>query len=398
LKKALLFTLTIFLFLCACAQEVTFPKIDRYPPASDWRRGKLTELPTYDPLSEDPWKVDLRAYDLSFLDLSGSFNDLQFADFDDETIWPPNDKMPPEFDWQEILEIGKNPGLGIRELHDKGITGEGVGIAIIDQPLLVEHQEYAGQLKLYEEMHKVTGSASMHGPAVASIAVGDTVGVAPEADLYYIATLLCYDRREETADFSCLAESVYRIMEINKNLPEDRKIRVLSMSIGWGPESKGYEEIKAAAAQARDEGMLVVCSSIESVHGFKFHGLGREPMSDPEDSNSYQPGSWWAQEYYDGDALFTNRLLVPMDSRTTASPHNLDEYVFYREGGWSWSIPYIAGLYALSAQVDPTITPAEFWALALSTGQTVTIEQDGKVYLLGPIVDPVSLIDALENK
>ena len=89
----------------------------------------MTELPTYDPLSEDPWKVDLRAYDLSFLDLSGSFNDLQFADFDDETILPPNDKMPPEFDWQEILEIGKNPGLGIRELHDKGITGEGVGIA-----------------------------------------------------------------------------------------------------------------------------------------------------------------------------------------------------------------------------------------------------------------------------
>ena len=30
-----------------------------------------------------------------------------------------------------------------------------------------------------------------------------------------------------------------------------------------------------------------------------------------------------------------------------------NEYVFYREGGWSWSIPYIAGVYALAAQVKP---------------------------------------------
>ena len=29
----------------------------------------------------------------------------------------------------------------------------------------------------------------MHGPAVASIAVGKTVGVAPEADLYYISSV-----------------------------------------------------------------------------------------------------------------------------------------------------------------------------------------------------------------
>ena len=30
--------------------------------------------------------------------------------------------------------------------------------------------------------------AQMHGPAVSSIAVGKTVGVAPEADLYYIGS------------------------------------------------------------------------------------------------------------------------------------------------------------------------------------------------------------------
>ncbi len=54
--------------------------------------------------------------------------------------------------------------------------------------LLVDHQEYRDRIRLYEEINIDKGTpAQMHGAAVASIAVGKTVGVAPEADLYYIA-------------------------------------------------------------------------------------------------------------------------------------------------------------------------------------------------------------------
>jgi hypothetical protein len=86
-----------------------------------------------------------------------------------------------------------------------------------------------------------------------------------------------------------------------------------------------------------------------------------------------------------------------MDSRTTASPTGVSDYVFYRQGGWSWSIPYIAGMYALACQVDPSITPEHFWELAMETGQTVTINHEGKSYSLGPILDPVALITALQK-
>ena len=51
------------------------------------------------------------------------------------------------------MELGKDPGLGVRQLQAQGITGSGVGIAIIDQPMLVDHQEYASRLKLYEEIN-----------------------------------------------------------------------------------------------------------------------------------------------------------------------------------------------------------------------------------------------------
>lgn len=39
-----------------------------------------------------------------------------------------------------ILEERKNAGLGIRTLHAKGITGQGISVAIIDK-LLGEYSE-----------------------------------------------------------------------------------------------------------------------------------------------------------------------------------------------------------------------------------------------------------------
>ena len=357
-------------------------------------------VPTYDPNSEEMWQIDLRAWDLSRLDLSNRLDDLLFADFDDRTTWPAKEKLPPDFDPQQIMELGKNPGLGVRQLHEAGITGRGVGIAIIDDALLVEHQEYINQLRFYEEADDLTQGweeVSMHGPAVASIAVGKTVGVAPGADLYFIATSFCnYTGSIEGNDYSCLAKQVRRILEINELLPQDRKIRAISISVGWGPESIGYADITAATKAAKEAGMLVICSSVEAVHGFKFHALGREPFADPDLFESYEPGLWWAQQYYDGKP-FSDRLLAPMDSRTTASPGGVDEYVFYREGGWSWSIPYIAGAYALAAQVKPTITPDEFWQLALQTGRMIELEHEGKVFEFGPILDPIDLVIELQK-
>jgi hypothetical protein len=142
--------------------------------------------------------------------------------------------------------------------------------------------------------------------------------------------------------------------------------------------------------------MLVICSNVKRVHGFKFHGLGRPPLADPDDFGSYEPGLWWSQDFYTGE-MPSDRLLVPMDSRTTASPTGASDYVFYRQGGWSWSIPYIAGVYALSAQVDPSITPARFWALAMETGRVIQNTHDGKTYSLGPIIDPPALIATLQT-
>jgi hypothetical protein len=395
MKKHMLALVILALPLGACSSyPYTTPKIDRRPPAESWGRGSLSALPFYNPQSSGTWEIDLRSYDLSTVDLRSSLNELLFASFDDLTIWPPADKMPEGYDPERIMELGKNPGLNIRSLHQEGITGKKIGIANIDQPLLVDHQEYLSHLRLFEELGPKY-NAQMHGAAVASIAVGKTVGVAPDADLYFLTFDPC-GQSIENFDFSCLAKAVRRVIEINKQLPSDRRIRVLSMEIGWWSGSIGYADITAAVEEARNAGIFIICSSEQQIYGFQFHGLGRSPLADPDSFESYEPGLWWADSFYQGQTP-DNTLMVPMDSRAVASPTGNSDYVFYREGGWSWSIPYIAGVYALAAQVKPDITPDVFWSTALQTGQTIKITHEGREYSCGVILDPVALIHKLQR-
>ena len=292
---------------------------------------------------------------------------------------------------------GKNPGLGVRGLHARGITGRGVGLAIIDQALLIEHQEYKDRLRLYEEIQVNPGSPpQMHGAAVASLAVGKTVGVAPEADLYYIGSSVT-DFGGLVANFRHYAQAIRRILQVNTQLPAERKIRVISMQVGWERFQLGYSDIAAACNDAKAAGLFVVSSSLEDVHGFKFNGMGRSPLADPDKFESYEPGIFWGVEFPAATWL-AGRLLVPMDSRSKACYLGPNEYFFCRQGGWSWSIPFIAGIYALACQVDPKITPDRFWELARKTGRTIPLKRDGKEVPLGPIMDPVALIDALGRK
>jgi hypothetical protein len=68
---------------------------------------------------------------------------------------------------------------------------------------------------------------------------------------------------------------------------------------------------------------------------------------------------------------------------------------FSRINGTSWTMPYLAGVYALAVQVNPDITPDRFRQTALRTGRTIQVKRGEKTYPLGPIIDPVALIAAL---
>jgi len=396
--------LSIVLSTVAVGATVAAPGICRHPPPADYSRNDvLTSMPHYRSSLVEPFQVDVRSADLSAVNPAElSLTDLFHADFDSRTIWP--NPLPESFDPERVMEFGRDPGLNVRRLHAAGVTGDGVAVAIIDQTLLVDHQEYADRVRVYEELDAAE-TAAMHGAAVASIALGKTVGVAPGADLYYIAAL--------GQSNSPLAEAIDRVVEINRGLPRDSKIRVLSISVALEYTQEDPARVMVAAERAKAEGIFVISSSLRQVYrNWRFHGLGRFPLDDPNDSGSYGPGLFWAQQAYEmqpdlgtesrleGMALtYGKPLLIPMDSRCVASPTGTEDYVFYREGGWSWSIPYIAGLYALACQVQPSVTPPKFWAAALDTGDPLVIEtKSGPETEIGRIVDPVALIERLAGE
>lgn len=63
-------------------------------------------------------------------------------------------------------------------------------------------------------------------------------------------------------DFTWLAKSIDRILEVNESLPKDKKIRVISVSVGWTPVTKGYKAVQEAVVRAKQQGIFVVSTSI----------------------------------------------------------------------------------------------------------------------------------------
>jgi subtilisin family serine protease len=371
------------------------PKIDRQPLASSYNRGKLAALGAFDPSSGDPFQIDLRSYDLRDLDLSASAQQMAYASFDDQTQWPPAGRLPAGFDWKKMMENGRNPGLGVRGLHAQGITGQGVGIAIIDQPLQIDHPEYRDQLRLYEEINFGSDTpAQMHGPAVASIAVGKTVGVAPDADLYLIADW--FVDPDQQVNFTFLAKGILRVLEINQGLPAGRKIRVISVSRGYQESDRGYADLMAAIKAADQQGIPVISVGMFGSKKVGTLGLGRDALADPDVLASYRPATF-IQPYLDKVADRLDQLWIPIDSRTTASPTGTADYAYYSVGGMSWAEPYLAGVYALACQVDPKMTPDRFWKLATQTGQKIHVSSKGKTVEIGPVIDPPALIQAVKG-
>lgn len=354
----------------------------RKPEPSSLKGDVLRSLPESSSLGV----VDLRADDLTELNLSNSAQEPFIVHFDSNTKWPR--ALPWWLRPQQMLELGKNPGLGVRTLHAQGITGEGVSVGIIDQTLLVDHVEYGDRVVLYEEIHNFDNRAKAHGPMVTSILAGKTTGVAPDATVYYIArsdwnlSLL----GAKTLDYTPTARAIERLLEINESLPPAKKIRVISISTDWTARVAGFDDVIAAAERAREAGVMVVSVSIDKYYPYDYGGLGRDPLADPEKPASYEMSIFVPSQFSNA-----NQLFVPIDSRTYAGHTGRDVYTFERRGGYSHGAPYVAGLYALACQVNAALTPEQFWERALETADVITVEVDEREEQLR-VVNPVALV------
>jgi len=161
-------------------------------------------------------------------------------------------------------------------------------VAIIDQKLDIGHPEYNDSIVDYveydEEVEK--DGIGIHGPAVASLLVGKDCGVAPGAKLVYKA-VPC------GRNFLPYAKSLKNIIEDNKNVPQNEKVRVVSCSIGYmldKPEPR-LDEWVDTLGKAKEAGIFVIDTEGDQI-GIPF-GCGGSP-GNKDDFESYLP--WLEKE------------------------------------------------------------------------------------------------------
>lgn len=390
------------------AEALPEKTITYHPKPYDMRRDRLTALPIFSRTSFQKKfrELDLRGYDIRMLEPGERINNIWSSTFDSNTIWPMD--LPDKFDPETIMLLGKNPGLGIRDLHFQGITGKGIGVAVIGESLLVDHEEYKDSIGLYEDVDDTEHYAAEGSSELVSIILGQTVGVAPEAVLYYIAKpqKLMDEKETSVLYYNWIAYQINRITKLNNKLPEESRIRAIYIPELLIPAKEGYDKINTAIVQAEKEGIFVISLSLFFTHRFLFKGLGRPPLDDPDSSGSYTDG--FSDYHEDEDLSFinilesernSNILFVPMGARTAASSTGYRDYVFSTLGKLNWAGAYITGLYILACQVRQDITPQMFWQLAISTGVPIDTGNRGKngVRLVGSIVNPTELIQILKE-
>ena len=267
---------------------------------------------------------------------------LQTLTYNESTKW--SDPTVPQL----FMEKGKDPKLGIKDLHKNGITGKGVNVAIIDQPLALDHPEYKGKIiykTFFPENTKVDIS-SHHGPAVASLLAGESIGVAPGVVVYYAAVP------------QWLRNSLYEvkalkwIMSVNEQLEENSKIKFVSVSAAPGDETNrdhNRDLWKQTVKEAHKRGILVIdCQSFVS-RGFLEYSSQKFYYGTP--GNEY--------ENIDCDVVY-----VPTSLRTIAESYDNKtfSYTYSGVGGLSWGIPYAVGVLCLGQQVNNHLTPEELKA------------------------------------
>ena len=313
---------------------------------------------------EESGIIRLSSLDLTNYDLSDYEEQLFHSNFDTLTKWPKD--LPKRFDYQRLISLGKNPGMNVYKLHEEGITGKNIGIAIIDMPLLSNHNEYKDNLKYY---YVHNGSQNMkahyHGTAVASLAVGKDIGTAPGADLYFIGESHLTGISGSVNEIpNAIAEDIHHIIEINKNLKN--KIRIISISKGFSFDSN-YEIIQQAIQKANENNITVITADT-----FDEEWIGastqRKIYADPDRAISYKPCHFLQNKHSKQLGIS-----IPLESRTIASVLGVNEYEYCARGGVSWAIPYLAGVYALALQVKPDLTYQEFTEIAVETAEETNI-------------------------
>lgn len=275
------------------------------------------------------------------------------------------------------LELGPRR-MGVQELWDKGLKGQGVTVAVIDtgvgphpdlQGRIVGFQDFVnGRPDPYDDQgHGSHVSGTVGGDGAASF--GKLKGVAPEASIVGVKVL-------DAGGSGTFADVIAGIQWCVEN--KDRYgIKVLNLSLGAYVEETWKDDPVVQAVQAAERaGILPV---IAAGNSGPFSGTVGTPGNAPAALTLGaldDRGTPW--HWDDGIPFFSSRGPTPVDNLAkpdvVAPGAGITAAVgdgYKRMSGTSMASPMAAGVAALLMQAHPEATPAQVKQALMETADPI---------------------------
>ncbi|MDO4749481.1 MAG: S8 family serine peptidase [Eubacteriales bacterium] len=274
--------------------------------------------------------------------------------------------------------------LGMEAVWERGLTGSGVTVAIVDSGLNVDHEEFedVNILPGYNAMDKsrnVTDSNG-HGSFVAGIIASghnNGKGIAGLADGVTIAPIKCFSWMEET-DIRFVLRAIYAAVDeyhsdvINLSLGMEEDLRSVREAISYAVNSGA---IVISAVGNEGGAALMYPAAYDNVIGVGSVGRSGK-LSDYSERN--------------------NSVFVTAPGENIISI-TYDEINGYKYGsGTSFSAPHVTALAALARSIDPDLDAAEFKELLRLTSQDHGAPGYDTGYGWG-VIRPVELLTMLSS-
>jgi hypothetical protein len=318
--------------------------------------------------------------DLTYCDSTLTASIIPTLTFDQRTVWPPRFTALAN----SLLEQAKNPGLGVRSLHAKGITGKGVSIAIIDAEMNIGHADFERNIAKY----KIFGDSmfsgnNISGPQVLSLLAGKSTGVAPDLTIYFAET------NPAARDGKSIADALHWIISENSQLPESKKIRAVLFTQSPSPEDPFYVYNRGLLDSALSEIKLAgITTFYYSYNGKRITSNCYYDIQNPDSLERCNSAYFmWELNYPNFD---TTRICIPVSKRTVLDEYSMGLYDFLYSGSGEvgWAIPYLTGIITLGWQIRPELTGEELMSLVFSSAYR---KKGGK------IINPVAFINSVTS-
>lgn len=265
----------------------------------------------------------------------------------------------------------------IQRLHEQGINGQGINVAVLDAGFSTIHNEIRESLKSYKAMSEHV--INFHGSVVSSQLVGKNLGIAPKSNLFFYEVF----GKNQVDDTLNALRDIIRLNEQGAN------IRIVNISASAHQEQalEVYEQLKA---KLESQGCYIIDSPVFDDE--LFTSCNYDPVS-----KKYYFSEWQlrAIEHYKSldaerfqKAMDNKILVVPSGGKMIPLGETENDYQYVTSSSYSWSIPRLSGMFALALQVNPDLTFNEFVELARET--KITNEQGFN------LINPTGIIEKLE--